>query len=127
MLKTEIYFVAVIVLGLFAILVHQYIFSIYEVEYKVSSRVLYLHSDAKILVEAIPVNSLGFRAPFRNSYTKFSITQGKELVEVVENNYEKGRLIIQAKGEPGTVIIRVKSKFSLLPTEIEIKVIPNLA
>ncbi|TSC95517.1 MAG: hypothetical protein Athens101426_681 [Parcubacteria group bacterium Athens1014_26] len=127
MSKVEIYFTVIVLMSLFALLAHQYIFSIYEVEYKISSRVLYLNSDSKIVLEAIPVNSFGFRAPFRNSYTKFSIIQGKDLIEVEENNYEKGILIIKAKAEPGTVVIRVKSKFSLLPTEFEIKIVPNLA
>ena len=127
MSKVEIYFTVIVLMSLFALLAHQYIFSIYEVEYKISSRVLYLNSDSKIVLEAIPVNSFGFRAPFRNSYTKFSIIQGKDLIEIEENNYEKGILIIKAKAEPGTVVIRVKSKFSLLPTEFEIKIVPNLA
>jgi len=127
MSKVEIYFTAVVVFSLFALLTHQYIFSIYEVEYKISSRILYLYSDSKIEIEAVPVNSFGFRAPFRNSYTKFSIIEGKDLIEIAENNYKKGKLIIKSKNEPGTVVIRVKSKFSLLPTEFEIKIIPNLA
>ncbi len=127
MSKVEIYFTAVVVFSLFALLTHQYIFSVYEVEYKISSRILYLYSDSKIEIEAVPVNSLGFRAPFRNSHTKFSVIEGKDLIEIVENNYEKGKLIIKAKNESGTVVIRVKSKFSLLPTEFEIKIIPNLA
>lgn len=127
MSKVEIYFTAIVLICLFALLAHQYIFSIYEVEYKINSRALYLNSDSKIIIEAIPVNSFGFRAPFRNSYTKFSIIQGKDLIEVEENNYEKGTLIINAKTETGIVVIRVKSRFSLLPTEFEIKILPNLA
>ncbi len=127
MSKVEIYFTAIVFFSLLVILVHQYIFSIYEVEYKISSRVLYLNSDAKIVIEAFPVNSFGFRTQFRNSYTKYSLIQGKDLIEIEENDYEKGRLIIKAKSEPGTVIIRVKSKFSLLPTEFEIRIVPNLA
>ncbi|NCQ17518.1 MAG: hypothetical protein COZ80_08195 [Ignavibacteria bacterium CG_4_8_14_3_um_filter_37_9] len=127
MSKVEIYFTAVVVFSLFAFLAHQYIFSIYEVEYRISSRVLYLHSDAKIVIEAVPINSFGFRAPFRNSDTKFSLVEGNDLIEIVENNYEKGKLIIQSKNIPGVAIIRVKSKYSLLPTEFEIKIIPNLA
>jgi len=127
MSKFEIYFTALVLISLLALLAHQYIFSIYEVEYKISSRVLYLNSDSKIIIEAIPVNSFGFRTPFRNSYAKFSIVQGKDLIEIEENNYEKGILIIKAKAEIGTVVIRVKSKFSLLPTEFEIKIVPNLA
>lgn len=126
MSKVEIYFTAVVVFSLFTLLTYQYVFSIYEVEYKISSRILYLYSDSKIEIEAVPVNSFGFRAPFRNSYTKFTVTEGKRLIEIIENNYEKGKLIIKAKNEPGSVVIRVKSKFSLLPTEFEIKIIPNL-
>jgi len=49
------------------------------------------------------------------------------LIEIVENNTEKGKLIIESKNIPGKVVIRVKSKFSLLPTEFEIKIIPNIA
>ena len=127
MSRVEIYFTAVTVFALLVLLVHQYIFSIYEVEYTISSRILYLNSDSKIVIEAIPVNSFGFRAPFRNSYTKFSVVEGKELIEIVENNNEQGKLIIESKNIPGKVVIRVKSKFSLLPTEFEIKIIPNIA
>jgi len=127
MSKVEIYFAAGVIVTLIGVLIHQYIFSIYEVEYKISSRVLYLQSDTKIIIEAVPINSFGFRTPFRKSYAKFSITEGKDLIEIVENDYDEGVLIVRAKNEPGTVTIRVKSKYSLLPTEFEIKIIPNLA
>ncbi|MFA6980170.1 MAG: hypothetical protein WC209_12700 [Ignavibacteriaceae bacterium] len=118
---------AFVLFAVIVLLAHQYIFSIYEVEYKISSHVLYLNSDAKVVIEAVPVNSFGFRAPFRNSSTKFSVIQGNDLIDIEENNYDKGRFVIKAKNEPGTVIIRAKSKFSLLPTEFEIKIVPNLA
>ncbi len=127
MSKVEIYFTALILFSVIVLLTHQYIFSIYEVEYNISSRVLYLNSDAKIVIEAVPVNSFGFRAPFRNSFTNFSVIQGKDLIDVDENNYEDGRFVIKAKSESGIVIIRAKSKFSLLPTEFEIKIVPNVA
>jgi len=127
MSKVELYFTALVVLSLFTLLAHQYIFSIYEVEYKLSSHILYINSDSKIEIEAVPVNSFGFRAPFRNSHTKFSILQGRDLIDIVEQNNDEGKLIIRAKGEAGIVVIRVKSKFSLLPTEFEIKILPNLA
>jgi len=127
MSKSEWYFVVFVVVSLLALLVHQYIFSIYEVEYTVSSHVLYLDANSRLTITSVPVNSLGFRAPFRNSFTKFSIVQGKELVEIVEANYESGLLVLRPKNEPGTVIVRAKSKYSLLPTEFEIKILRNLA
>lgn len=127
MSKVEIYFTAFTLFTVLVLLAHQYIFSIYEVEYKISSRVLYLNSDAKITLEAIPVNSFGVRAPFRNSFTNFSVVEGKELIEVVENNYDAGKFVFRSKNITGIVTIRAKSKFALLPTEFEIKILPNLA
>ncbi len=127
MFKVEIYFTAIVLVSLLALFAHQYIFSIYEVEYKISSRVLYLNSDANIELTAVPVNSFGMRAPFRKCYTNFSIVQGKELIEIVELDADKGTLVIRAKSEPGIVVIRAKSKFSLLPTEFEIRILPNVA
>jgi len=119
-------FAAFIGLVVFAILFH-YIFHIYEIDYKISTNFLYADYNSEVTIEVIPVNSWGFKAPFREARAKFEIEEGSNLVDIVLSDSVKGKLVLRAKDIKGNVSIKIKSEYSLFPGLIEIKVIPNAA
>jgi hypothetical protein len=107
--------------------VHHYIFSIYELTYQQNTSRLFADEQSILEIYAIPVNALGMKAPFRNANTKYEIREGKDLVDVLINDYKSGKLKLRAKNRTGKVVIYSKSQFSLLPTSFEIVIEPNLA
>jgi len=104
----------------------QYVFSIYEVFYKTEPEYLYISGDAELKVESVPLNALGFRAPFRNSPFTYEWESGKELVEIVKDASAEGFLILKSTGRAGTAVLKVKGKFALLASIIEIRIAANL-
>ncbi|MEO8399702.1 MAG: hypothetical protein ABI550_07805 [Ignavibacteriaceae bacterium] len=112
------------ILGFF---IYQYIFSIYEVTYLIKPEKLFADNHSTVSILAEPLNSFGLKAPFRNSYTDFEITEGEELIEVILEDKETGKLIIKAKDKTGKVVIHIKTKYALLPSSVEILIYPNAA
>jgi len=125
--KSVIILIAVSLGLLLLLAIHHYIFSIYEVTFEQSSSKLFADDQSTFIINAIPVNALGMRAPFRKSNTKYEIREGIELVDVLINDYESGRLKLRARSKTGKVIIYAKSEYSLLPTSFEIIIEPNFA
>lgn len=105
---------------------YQYIFGIYEVTYSVDGKVMFADNTSSSTIKVVPINAFGWKAPFRSSSTEFSIIEGNELVQVIENNSSEGVLVLKAKNVPGKVVIHIKSEHSLLPSNIEITIEPNL-
>ena len=126
MKKMEIVFIALVVVLLISVFAWQYLFNIYEVEYDISTKQLFADRTSTLVIKATPVNSLGWRAPFRDAETEFQIIEGNSLVEVLTNDFKNGLFVIKAGFETGKVVIRVKSKYSLFPSTFEIEVLPNL-
>jgi len=110
-----------------ALLVYQYIFSIYEVDFSVKPKELYSDNISTVTIAVVPLNAFGWEAPFRNSPADFEITEGVELVDVVSKDEENGILILKAKNQPGKVTVLIKSKNALLPSAVEIPIRPNIA
>ena len=108
-------------------LIYHFVFSIYEVTYKTGSNRIYADNESVVEINAIPVNSFGVRAPFRKVYAGFIIKEGAELVEVIKKDEETGKIILKSKAKTGIVIIHINSKYAILPTEIQINIIPNQA
>lgn len=105
----------------------QYVFNIYEVTYSLSQEVLYADGASSVTIECIPLNAFGKRTPWRKAPAHFEITSGGDKVEIIKNDPDRGVLVIKALNQSGSVTVRVKSKFSLLPTEINIEIMPNAA
>lgn len=122
----KIYIILSILLLIAIIFIYQYIFGIYEVTYSVDHRKIFADNQSTATITVVPVNSFGWKAPLRSSPAKFRIVEGADLVEIIQNSPEKGFFSIKAKDKPGKVIIWVKSIHSLLPSEIEIIIEPNL-
>jgi hypothetical protein len=118
-------FILLIIIAGFA--AFHYLFSIYEVIYKITPQKLYADNSSTVVIDVVPLNSLGWKAPFRKAYSDFILVEGKELVDVILIDNVNGKLILKAKEKPGKVTITIKSKYSLLPSTLEIIIEPNVA
>ncbi len=125
--KAQIYFVFFLIFIASCLLAYYYIFNIYEVTYSVKPKVLYAENSSKVEISTIPLNALGTKVPFRCSYTVFNIREGRELVEKISENCNRGKLILRTKNKTGKIVIFIKSNHAILPSSIEIKIYPNLA
>lgn len=125
--RYEIYIIAIIVLIVIAFIVSFYVFNIYEVEYKVSNYNLYADSQSVTSIKTIPINGFGFKAPFRKSKAYFTFIEGRDKIEIVEENNEEGFIIIKTKNIPGNIKIRVTCEHALFPTNFEFEIKANTA
>lgn len=126
MRRSEIYLILALILFIVGFSSYHYIFSIYEVTYKVTPDKLYADNTSSLIIEAVPINSLGWKAPFRKTFAEFTFNEGKDLVEVIFQDNTNGVLKIRAKEKSGKVSVTIKSKYSLLPSTIEIIIEPNI-
>jgi len=125
--KFQFYFIAAVIAAIIGFAIYYYIFNIYEVTYSVNPKNLFADYKSTVILKAVPINALGFKAPFRFSHTFFSISEGDNLVDVVKDNEAEGIFILRAKDKAGKVVVRLKSDYSLLPTLITIFIYPNYA
>lgn len=125
--KSVIIVISISITALILLAGHHYIFSIYELTYNHPPLKLFADGQSTLTIEAIPVNSLGMKAPLRDANTTFEIVEGSELVEVILNDFKSGVIQIKAKNNPGKVIIKGSSAFSMLPSSFEITIEPNYA
>lgn len=119
-----IYLIISVVVLMASLFVWQYILAIYEVRFEVNPQELYADNESFIDIKAVPINSFGFQAPFRVAEISYIIEYGKDLVEI-EENLAEGKLRILSKDKTGSLVITVKSKYSLMPTKIEIIINSN--
>jgi hypothetical protein len=126
MRRSQIYLIVVLLIFITGFALFHYVFSIYEVIYKITPDRLYADNSSTLTIESEPINSFGWKAPFRNSLTKFTFTEGEELIDIISINEDKGILQIKAKLKAGKVSVSLKSKYSLLPSTIEIIIEPNV-
>jgi hypothetical protein len=123
----KIYLIIILLTFIAGFFCYQYIFSVYEVTYKILPDRLYADNNSDLTIEAVPLNSFGIRAPFRNSPCEFKITEGAELVDIIFIDKVAGKIKIKAKEKPGKVSVMIKPVFSLFPSTIEIIIEPNAA
>ena len=121
---TQIYLVLILIFLIAGVLVYYFIFNIYEIIYDISKKKIIAGEEVEI--SAIPVNSFGHKAPLRNSYASFIITGGKDLVEIVSENNNSGKLVLKSNCKTGKIIIKVNSRYSLFSSSLEIYIYANL-
>ena len=124
--KAFLYIVIILVLLIAAFAVYNYLVSIYEVIYTVEPKNLYADNKSEVTLTAVPLNGLGKKAWFRKAGAVYTLIEGRDLVQVVENDVSAGMMILRAKGKSGTVRITAKSPLALFPSPIVINIIPNL-
>ena len=123
--RSEIYLILILIVFIAIFSSYHYIFNIYEVTFKVTPDKLFADNNSTIIIEAVPINSLGWRTPYRKTYSEFTFNEGKDLIEVIFQDNSKGILKLRAKEKSGKVSITIKTKYSLLPSTIEIVIEPN--
>ncbi len=84
MRRTKILIVLILIVLIGILFSYNYLLNIYEVTYKVTPKELFADYKSTVKIECIPVNAFGWEIPFRNTYCKFEITQGKDLVEIIK-------------------------------------------
>lgn len=118
--------IALALLGVLAVILFLlYAVNIYEVSVDVTKRTLYADNESETIIASVPLSSMGKRAFFRYAATSYEFRAGRELIEVLTEDGEHGLLIIRSKDKAGKVVILVKPELALLPTEIEIIILPN--
>lgn len=126
MSKIEWIFVIIIIIAFVIVFSLLYIFNIYEIDLQVNRTKIYADGQSTIKIETIPINGFGFKTPIRKSFTKFEITEGKGLIDIIKKDERNGIIILRAKYAIGKVVIKVKAKHSLFPSIIEVDILPNL-
>jgi hypothetical protein len=99
-----------------------YAFNIYETEVDMIPKKLFANGISITNISINPVNALGFKIPFRKISGTFEIVKGKELVDIVNEDDENGRISLRAKNSSGKVVIFIKSQKSFLPSLVEINI-----
>ncbi len=97
-----------------------YLINIYEVKILVSPESLSLNPKSKIEVRAIPLNSFGSTALFRNISAKFEITKGEKLIRI--ENTSQSSIDVYSQGKVGAAEILVTPAIGLFPSKIEIRI-----
>jgi hypothetical protein len=126
MRRREIYLIIILFICIAAFSSFHYIFTIYEVTYKITPDKLYADNNSILVIEAVPINSFGWKAPFRKPHSEFNINEGKDLIEVVFRDNDNGILKLRAKEKSGRVYVTIKTKYSLFPSTIEIIIEPTV-
>lgn len=84
--------------------------------------ILFCDSKSTTIVKGYGINAIGFRITFRKIKVEYEILEGRELIEITEEDLSNGVLKIKAGNKCGLVVIRAKSEYSLLPAIIEIPI-----
>lgn len=127
MTKPQIYIVLILLVMILGLLAYYYIFNIYEVTFSVVPKELYADGQSTVTIKVVPLNALGFKALFRSSPAGFSIQEGADLVDIIKNDSANGEIILKSKDKTGKVIVMIRPEHALLPSQVEINVLPNLA
>jgi hypothetical protein len=109
------------------LLIFHYVFNIYETTIETKPANLFADKQSEVTISIVPVNAFGFQVPFRKITAGFEITEGKDLVDIIKEDDKNGSLILRAKERTGKVVIFIRSKYSLLPSLVEIFIYPNTA
>ena len=125
MRRITIYIIAGTFIFLIIIFSFLYIFNVYEVTYSVIPRNLYADSKSTVTISIKPVNAFGWKTPFRNATANLIIKNGKELIDILSEDINKGILILRAKNKQGKIIVYIKSDYALLPSTLEINILPE--
>ena len=122
MRRIEIYIVIVLIIILAGLFAYLFVFKIYEVTYTVNPESLFADNQSVITLSAEAVNSFGWKILFRKVPAYFQIKEGKNLVNIVFEDDERGILKLKAKDKVGTVIVYVRTRYALLPSSIAIQI-----
>ncbi len=110
-----------------AVVLFNYVFSIYETKFEQDHTELYADGISTVTIRAVAINAWGFKAPFRAGTTEYLIEEGLDKIDIVKNDRQAGILVLRSKLVAGRVVVRAIPEKSLLPTSFEIEIFPNSA
>lgn len=119
-------YVIILISAIIFFFLWQYVFSVYEVFYDTKPEHLYASGGEVMKIECVPLNALGFRAPFRTAPFSYKWESGRDLLQIAVDNSASGYLILKSAGKEGTAVLRVKGKYALLDSIIEIRILANV-
>ena len=108
-----------------AFIINYFFINIYEVIIEKTPEYLYADKNSTIKLEVVPINALGFRSPFRTVKSNFKIVEGNDLIEIIKKDELNGILILRSKGSAGKAAVVIHTGKSLLPSYVEIQILPN--
>jgi hypothetical protein len=120
MLKNYMMIILIVVFLIAFSAVYHFLFSIYEVEVKTNFIKNYSGDTSDVKVSVIPINSLGKKIIFRKVHAEFEITSGANFADIILCNKKKGKMVLRVNRNRDVIIVRVKSKYALMPSEVEI-------
>lgn len=100
-----------------------YVFNVYGDVIRKYPDNLFADLNSTIEIKVVPINAFGWSLPFRKSNAEFNFIEGENLVEIIEQNNEKGFIILRSLGIPGRVEINIESQFSLLPNLVIVEIL----
>lgn len=109
-----------IIVGMF---IYHFVFNIYEVVFLAKNSIKSASDFSIIAISSIPVNSFGWKIPFRKSKTSFKIEDGENLVTILSNDLFKGKIILKVKNITGKVIISAKSNYAIFPSSFTFNIV----
>jgi len=116
-----------LILLLAGLIIWKFYFDIYEVNCVANKDFMWADNQSELNINCYPINSFGLKVPFRNSPIKITIIEGEGLIDIIQKDEIKGTLTIKSRFEEGKVVIKIISKYALLPNLIEISIIKNLS
>ena len=97
-----------------------YVFNIYEIDIEIDRQTLFANGVSSSVIELVPMNSFGMKAPFRNVSSKISFINGKELVDVIYQS--RNRIVLKSKCDTGRVELKIESEYLLYPNKYDFEI-----
>lgn len=106
-------------------LLERVVFTTSKFHIEMNPKILYAASRSELEIEVIPVNVIGFRTPFSKAPSAFVIEEGKNLVEIIQQE-GAGSAIIKSIGKEGEVVIGIYSiKSGAFLGRVLVKILPG--
>ena len=102
-----------------------YIFNIYEVDIDINHKTLIIGKTNNSTIKIIPLNSFGFKTPFRKIETSINLLEGGDLAQIIKEDDSKFSLY--AKSDTGRVILLLESEHFLYPNKLTFFIKPSEA
>ena len=123
--KLIVYLISLLIIFIAAYGVWYFLFNIYEVKCKINFVKELQNGERLYVVECLPLNLLGGKAPFRNLDLDFEIEEGKSLIEVHERK-SNSELFFTSLKKSGKIVFILTTKLSLFPQKLEFDLADNL-
>jgi hypothetical protein len=102
-----------------------YIFNIYEVDIDINRKKIILGKANSSIIKIVPLNSFGFKTPFRKIDMSINFLEGSDLAKIIRE--DESRFSLHAKSDTGKVILLLESNYFLYPNKFTFFIKPSEA